>query len=298
MNDIAAIMKKAYEKHIIIPAFNMPHLPIMKPVIEALKEKNAFGLIAVARLEWMKFSSESLEAVAQEYKKVGDSSVSRLHLDHVPVIDEDHLEVDYMDDIKRAIEAGYQSVMVDGSRLNLEKNMKAVKEVVTYAHSKGVPVEAELGAVMGHEDGPMPSYEELFASGQGFTDVEEAKTFIKETQVDWLSVAVGSVHGAISPSTRDNKKVTARIHIERLSELDEALQLPLVLHGGSGIALSYLHQSFNHGIAKLNIGTDIRQAYESNVGESVEKGQEAVKKRVLEIIDELGIEGTADILLR
>jgi fructose-bisphosphate aldolase class II len=297
MNDIAAIMKKAYEKHIIIPAFNMPHLPIMKPVIEALKEKNAFGLIAVARLEWMKFSSESLEAVAQEYKKVGDSSVSRLHLDHVPVIDEDHLEVDYMDDIKRAIEAGYQSVMVDGSRLNLEKNMKAVKEVVTYAHSKGVPVEAELGAVMGHEDGPMPSYEELFASGQGFTDVEEAKTFIKETQVDWLSVAVGSVHGAISPSTRDNKKVTARIHIERLSELDEALQLPLVLHGGSGIALSYLHQSFNHGIAKLNIGTDIRQAYESNVGESVEKGQEAVKKRVLEIIDELGIAGTADILL-
>ncbi len=278
MNDIAAIMKKAYEKHIIIPAFNMPHLPIMKPVIEALKEKNAFGLIAVARLEWMKFSSESLEAVAQEYKKVGDSSVSRLHLDHVPVIDEDHLEVDYMDDIKRAIEAGYQSVMVDGSRLNLEKNIKAVKEVVTYAHSKGVPVEAELGAVMGHEDGPMPSYEELFASGQGFTDVEEAKTFIKKTQVDWLSVAVGSVHGAISPSTRDNKKVTARIHIERLSELDEALELPLVLHGGSGIALSYLHQSFNHGIAKLNIGTDIRQAYESNVGESVEKGQEAVKK--------------------
>lgn len=298
MNDIAAIMKKAYEKHIIIPAFNMPHLPIMKPVIEALKEKNAFGLIAVARLEWMKFSSESLEAVAQEYKKVGDSSVSRLHLDHVPVIDEDHLEVDYMDDIKRAIEAGYQSVMVDGSRLNLEKNIKAVKEVVTYAHSKGVPVEAELGAVMGHEDGPMPSYEELFASGQGFTDVEEAKTFIKKTQVDWLSVAVGSVHGAISPSTRDNKKVTARIHIERLSELDEALELPLVLHGGSGIALSYLHQSFNHGIAKLNIGTDIRQAYESNVGESVEKGQEAVKKRVLEIIDELGIAQTADILLR
>jgi len=290
-------MKKAYEKHIIIPAFNMPHLPIMKPVIEALKEKNAFGLIAVARLEWMKFSSESLEAVAQEYEKVGDSSVTRLHLDHVPVIDEDHLEVDYMDDIKRAIDAGYQSVMVDGSRLNLEKNMKAVKEVVTYAHSKGVPVEAELGAVMGHEDGPMPSYEELFASGQGFTDVKEAKTFIKETQVDWLSVAVGSVHGAISPSTRDNKKVTARIHIERLTELDEALELPLVLHGGSGIALSYLHQSFNHGIAKLNIGTDIRQAYESNVGESVEKGQEAVKKRVLEIIDELGIARTAKILL-
>ena len=297
MNDIAAIMKKAYEKHIIIPAFNMPHLPMMKPVVDALKEKNAFGLIAVARLEWIKFSSKSLEAVATEYTKVGDRSVTRLHLDHVPVIDEDHLEVDYMNDIKRAIKAGYQSVMVDGSRLNLEKNLKAVKEVVAYAHSKGVPVEAELGAVMGHEDGPMPSYEELFSSGRGFTDVEEAKIFIKETEVDWLSVAVGSVHGAISPSTRDNKKVTARVHIGRLTTLDEALRLPLVLHGGSGIALSYLKQSFNHGIAKLNIGTDIRQVYESNRNESIEKGQQAVKARVLEIIDELGIADSADILL-
>lgn len=297
MHDIQNIMRTAYEKHTIIPAFNMPHLPMMKPVVEALRDKEAFGLIAVARLEWMKFSSKSIEAVAEEYGKVGDSRVTRLHLDHVPVIDEDHLEVDYLADIKRAITAGFQSVMVDGSRLDLQKNIEAVREVTAYAHAQGVPVEAELGAVMGHEDGPMPSYEELFATGKGFTDVEEARTFVEQTNVDWLSVAVGSVHGAISPSARDKKKVTARLHLGRLTELDEALHLPLVLHGGSGIALSYLHQSFEHGIAKLNIGTDIRQVYETHRTESVEIAQQAVYARVLEIVEELRIAGSAKKLM-
>ena len=297
MNDIARIMRKAYEKHIIIPAFNVPHLPMMEPVVLALRETRSFGLIAVARLEWMKFAAQSVAAVAAEYERVGDASVTRLHLDHVPVIDEDHLLVDYMYDIKTAIKVGYQSVMIDGSRLDLQKNMAAVSEVVRYAHAKGVPVEAELGAVLGHEDGPMPSYEELFATGKGFTDVQEAKEFVKRTGVDWLSVAVGSVHGAISPSARDKRKVTARVHIGRLTELDEALGVPLVLHGGSGIALSYLHESFRHGIAKLNIGTDIRQVYEANLSESVEHAQEAVRKRVVEIVDELQIADSATNLL-
>lgn len=297
MNDIARIMRSAYDKHFIIPAFNIPHLPMMQPVVQALRETRSFGLIAVARLEWMKFSAQSISAVAAEYERVGDASVTRLHLDHVPVIDEDHLLVDYMNDIKTAIRVGYQSVMIDGSRLDLQKNMAAVSEVVRYAHGKGVPVEAELGAVLGHEDGPMPSYEELFATGKGFTNVQEAKEFVKRTGVDWLSVAVGSVHGAISPSARDKRKVTARVHIGRLTELDEALGVPLVLHGGSGIARSYLHESFQHGIAKLNIGTDIRQVYEANLSESVEHAQDAVRKRVVEIVDELRIADSATNLL-
>jgi len=297
MNDIARIMRSAYDKHIVIPAFNMPHLPMMEPVVHALRETRSFGLIAVARLEWMKFSARSVAAVAAEYARVGDASITRLHLDHVPVIDEDHLLVDYMNDIKIAIQVGYQSVMIDGSRLDLQKNIAAVTEVVRYAHGKGVPVEAELGAVLGHEDGPMPSYEELFETGEGFTDVQEAKEFVKRTRVDWLSVAVGSVHGAISPSARDKRKVTARVHIGRLAELDEALGVPLVLHGGSGIALSYLHESFQHGIAKLNIGTDIRQIYEASLSVSVEHAREAVRKRVVEIVDELRIADSATKLL-
>ena len=294
MSYIKTIMEKAYTSHIVIPSFNIPHLPMMAPAVHALKESETFGLIAVARLEWEKFQSKSLEAVALEYAKYGDAHVTSLHLDHIPVIDEDHLRVDYMDYIRKAIDAGYKSVMVDGSRLGLKENIACVKEVVDYAHAHDVPVEAELGAVIGHESGPKPDYEELFASGKGFTDIAEAEEFVHDSGVDWLSVAVGSVHGAISGAAVNRKKVTARLNIERLSDIDEKLGIPLVLHGGSGIALSYLHQSFNHGIAKLNIGTDIRQAFES--GATVAQGQEYVYRKVLNIIAELRIAGSATIL--
>ncbi len=82
--------------------------------------------------------------------------------------------------------------MIDSSRLSLVENIAATQKIVTMAHKKNVPVEAELGAVMGHEDGPMPSYEELFTSGLGFTDPDEAKRFVDETDVDWLSSALAA----------------------------------------------------------------------------------------------------------
>jgi len=229
MSAIKSIMERAYEKHLVIPAFNMPYIPMIKPVVKALQDSDTFGLITVARLEWVKFSSGSLEVVA-------------------------------------------------------------------LAHCNDVPVEAELGTVMGHESGPMPNYEELFATGKGFTNPNDAEQFVRETAVDWLSVAVGSVHGAIAPTTRSQKKITARLHIGRLIEIDERLRIPLVLHGGSGIALPYLKDAFQHGIAKLNIGTDIRQPYEALMSESEQKAQDAVYTKVRELVAALGIEGTASLL--
>ncbi len=99
----------------------------------------------------------------------------RLHLDHIPVVDEDNLRGNYLPIIREAIQLGYESVMVDGSRLSLEENIQAVCPAVEMVNAAGAPIEAELGTVMGHESGPMPSYEELFASGKGFTNVAEAK---------------------------------------------------------------------------------------------------------------------------
>ncbi|HAK46135.1 MAG TPA: hypothetical protein DCO79_09505 [Spirochaeta sp.] len=294
MHSISTIMKEAYKLHTVIPSFNIPHIPIMTPVVNALKEKDAFGLIAVARLEWMKFNSKSLEVIAEEYAECGDEHVTSLHLDHIPVIDEDQLRVDYMDDIARAVGAGYKSVMIDGSRLNLRENITCVKEVVDYAYGFSIPVEAELGAVIGHESGHEMDYEELFRTGKGFTDTAEAKTFSEESGVDWLSVAVGSVHGAITGAAVNQKKVSAILNIDKLTDLDRELGIPLVLHGGSGIGLTYLKQSFGHGIAKLNIGTDIRQVFEK--GATVKDGQDNVYKRMLEIVDELQIAGTASKL--
>ena len=124
--------------------------------------------------------------------------------------------------------------MVDASRLDLEGNIAATRRIVEIAHPKGVCVEGELGAVLGHESGPMPPYDELFESGKTFTVVEEAKRFVKETECDWLSVAIGNIHGAVSDALRDQKKPEARLNLEHLDKLSQATRIPLVLHGGSG----------------------------------------------------------------
>ena len=277
----ADLMNNANQAGLVVPAFNIPYLPMMKPVIQALMDEDAFGLVETARLEWYKFEAQGLKAIAEEFTRWEQPEYVRLHLDHVPVIDEDNVEVDYLPIIKEAIDLGYQSVMIDGSRLSLFDNIAATKEVVALAHAAGIPCEAELGAVLGHESGPLPPYEELYASGQGFTDVEEAKQFVAETDCDWLSVAVGSVHGAVSGFPKDQKKVEARLHIEHLQKLHTATNIPLVLHGGSGVQRSYLMEAIQNGITKVNIGMEIRQAYEQALRGSndLQKAQQTCYQR-------------------
>ncbi len=292
------IMLTACKEGTVIPAFNIPYLPMMKPVVRALRETDAFGLIQVARLEWEKFDAQSLESIRNEYEKVKDERYTRLHLDHVPIIDEDDLRVDFESIIAQAIALGYESVMVDGSRLELDENIAAISRAAQMAHQAGIPIEAELGAVLGHEAGPLPPYEELFATGKGFTDPDQAKRFVKETGVDWLSVAIGNIHGAISGAAKSQKKLQARLNIEHLNLLRQATDLPLVLHGGSGIQKECLIQAFKQGISKINIGTTIRQAYESLCNESLQKAQEKVYNVVVGLItDELEVAGSAAILL-
>jgi ketose-bisphosphate aldolase len=288
MTSVADIMLKARELGFGIPAFNIPYLPMMQPVCRAVKDADSFSLIEVARLEIMKFQSKSLAAVAEEFSRWANRDHVRLHLDHVPVIDEDHVRVDYMPIFREAVSLGYESLMVDGSRLALDENIRVTAEVAEFGHAHGRPVEAELGAVMGHESGPMPPYEELFASGKGFTDVEEARRFAQESGCDWLSVAVGNVHGAIASGARDQKKVEARLNLERLAELSRAAGRPLVLHGGSGIKREYVIGSFKHGITKVNVGTEIRQAYEQalRATDDVEAAQQACYERTYNLLTE------------
>jgi len=288
----------AAKSQTVIPGFNIPYLPMMAPVAQALIETKTHGLIMVARLEWIKFQSKSIKAIYNEYQKMKDIRYTRLHLDHVPVIDEDNLHVDYFADIKQALDLGYESVMVDGSRLSLDENISCTKKITELAHAYGAPVEAELGAVMGHESGPMPSYEELIKSGKGFTSTDEAVRFVEETKVDWLSVAIGNVHGAISAAKRTEKKVEAILDIAHLAKIFNAVKIPLVLHGGTGIKKEYIMQSFKNGIAKINIATAIRQPYEALMNESVAKAQEAVYKEMLKIIKEdLEIEGSSNKII-
>jgi ketose-bisphosphate aldolase len=294
----ATIIKNAWKKSIVVPGFNIPYLPMMEPVVRALHDTETFGLIMVARLEWIKFRSGSMKAIRDEYIKLEDSRYTRLHLDHVPVIDEDNLRTDFLNIIKEAIDLGFDSVMIDGSRLTLEENIDKTKQVIEIAHSSGIPVEAELGAVMGHETGPLPPYEELFATGRGFTSPEEAGMFVRETGTDWLSVAIGNVHGAISAAARTEKKIEARLAIDHLEKINNTVGIPLVLHGGTGIAKDYLMQSFKHGIAKINIATAIRQPYEKLMDRSVKDAQEAVYNEMVDIItNQIEIAGSANLIM-
>jgi len=287
-------MKTAGRVGTAIPAFNIPYHPMMVPVVRALRDTQTVGLITVARLEWEKFQSGSLEAIRDTYLQAKDERFTRLHLDHCPVVDEDQRRVDYEDIIRRAIAAGYDSVMVDGSRLPLAANIAVTRRVVDLAHAARRPVEAELGAVLGHESGPLPPYEELFASGRGFTDVAEAVRFVRETGVDWLSVAIGNIHGAISASARGDKKVAARLNIQHLAAIREAVGVPLVLHGGTGIRRECLREAIRNGIAKVNIGMAIRQPFEALKEKDLAAACEAVyRTAVAQITDELGVAGNA-----
>jgi fructose/tagatose bisphosphate aldolase len=273
---------------------------MVEPVAAAAADENITAIIHVARVEWEKFSSGSLETVAKEYRKFEKPGHTLLGLDHIPVIDEDLRRVDYMPIIRRAVDAGYQSVMIDGSRLPLAENIAAVAEVAGLVHGAGIACEGELGAVMGHESGPMKPYEEIFSTKLGFTDLEEAKRFARESRCDWMSVAVGSIHGAVAAATRNQKKPEARLDIEHIRALYQAVGIPLVLHGGSGIRNEYILRGIQEGIAKINVATEIRQAYEKSLEETggdISRAQETVYKRVREIItDMLGPEADRPVL--
>ncbi|MDR1509923.1 MAG: class II fructose-bisphosphate aldolase [Synergistaceae bacterium] len=299
MIDAKKVMLKAKQCKTVIPAYNIPYLPMAEPVIRAVVDNNSFAMIQVARVEWEKFSAGTLEAVAEEYMKYKNDEHTLLHLDHVPVIDEDYKKVDYISILERAIKAGYRSVMIDASRLGLEENIRCTKEAVSLAHEAGLPCEAELGAVMGHENRELPPYEEIFRSKRGFTDIEEAKHFVKESGADWLSVAVGTIHGAVAEATRHQKKPEARLDIEHIENLRDALGIPLVLHGGSGINQSFISRGIAAGITKINIGTEIRQTYEQAIRDynDIARAQDAVYDKTSALItDFLDIKDSRNLL--
>lgn len=299
MIKVQDLVKKAWQTGCVIPNISAPYLPMIDPLIKAAIAQRAHMIVSVARVEWIKFGSQSMAAVKEEFDRCKPPSYVHLHLDHVPVIDEDHQQIDYLAILKEGISLGYESVMVDGSRLPLDQNIAYTRSAVELAANAGIPCEAELGAVLGHESGPLPPYDELFESGRGFTIVEEAAEFVRETGCNWLSVAIGNVHGAIAEAARNQKKIEARLNLQHLNKLHESTGIPLVLHGGSGIRFDDLQTAITEGIAKINIGTDTRQAFESTYAKTnnVEAAQEAVYEKATWLIrDYLGSSGTLDVI--
>jgi fructose/tagatose bisphosphate aldolase len=188
--------------------------------------------------------------------------------------------------------------MLDASSLPFEDNLAASRHAAELAHQSGLALEAELGSVLSLDRIKM-SYAELFVSGQGFTRVDEAVRFVGETGVDWLAVAVGSIHGALTGALKDAKKVEGRLDLERLAEIHTAVACPLVLHGGSGVRQSDVLAAVQRGIAKINIGFELRSAYEAALrAEGEAAAQEAVYERATWVIrDYFGIAGSRELFL-
>jgi ketose-bisphosphate aldolase len=296
--DFKETLLLARRKETVIPAFNIPHLPMLEPVAKAVADENSVAIIQVARVEWEKFSSKSLESVAEEYRKHQKPGHTFLGLDHIPVIDEDQKQVDYLPIIRRAIDSGFQTVMIDGSRLSDEENISITAIVADLAHKYGITCEGELGAVMGHESGPIRPYEEIFENKLGFTDIEAARRFAAESRCDLLSVAVGSIHGAVAEATRNQKKPLARLDIDHIASLYRVTGLPLVLHGGSGIGIDYIRKGIKAGITKINVGTEIRQAYEAALEEKndIDCAREAVYTKVRDYIGYMEVKDSRSFL--
>ena len=188
-----------------------------------------------------------------------------LHLDHGQDFDFLH----------RAIELGFTSVMLDASMKDMDENIRLTKEVVAYAHTQGVSVEAEIGHVGGASEGV-----EGETSESVYTTVEEAVTFVEATGVDSLAVSVGTSHGVY----KSNK--TPELNFERLRALSAAVPVPLVLHGGSGTGDENLRRAVRDGITKLNVYTDflvgamaeIKAAHTDSLIETQKAADEGMRK--------------------
>ena len=157
-----------------------------------------------------------------------------LHLDHAKDFDA----------IKDAIEAGYSSVMFDGSSLPFKENIEKTKLVVEYAHARGVSVEGELGTIGGTEEGVSVSEED-----KEYTRPNDAVTFVRETGVDVLAVGIGTNHGQFKSKTN--------VKIPLLKEIHQVVDVPLVIHGGTGVKEEDYPDLINNGIRKFNVGTEL-----------------------------------------
>ena len=156
-----------------------------------------------------------------------------------------------------ALDAGYSSVMIDGSKESLEDNIALTKRVVSLASEKGIPVEAELGTVGGKEDS-------TFSSGTAYTDPDDALRFVRETGCSSLAVGIGTAHGIYKGTPVLD---TGRLSLIKDKLVSAGLELPLVLHGASGLSEKAIRECISRGIAKVNFATELRQAYTEGVKE-------------------------------
>lgn len=254
LNDV---LKKAQKEHYGVGLFNTTDTDMLQAVIETAEELNSPVIIGTA---------EVLLPYG-ELKLIAPSIIEKAKNAKVPVV----VHYDHGLTFDRCLEAlklGFTSVMYDGSAKPYEQNILETKEIVKIAHSMGATVEGEIGHV-----GEAANEDNLLTDM--YTTPKEAVDYLNATGVDALAVAIGSAHGVY--------KKKPMLNIERLKEIKKEVEVPLVLHGGSGLSDDDFKNTIKEGIAKVNIFTDLCLAGEKAMKEGIEKGIGYLETRKLKV---------------
>ena len=304
------MFRKAYEGHYAIGAFNVNNMEIVQGITEAAAEVRA-PLILQVSAGARKYANHTYLMKLIEAAVIETNLPICVHLDHG----------DTFDLCKSCIDGGFSSVMIDGSKYPFEENVALTKQVVEYAHSKGVVVEGELGRLAGVEDAV-----NVKAEDSSYTRPEEVEEFVTRTGVDSLAIAIGTSHGAykFKPGTKP------QLRFDILAEVEKRLPgFPIVLHGSSsvpqqfvdlinkyggqmpdaiGVPEEMLREAARMAVCKINIDTDLRMAMTASIRQHfaehpdhfdprqyLKPAREAIKEMVKhKIIDVLGCDGKAE----
>ena len=235
------MLEDARKNHYALPAFDVSNYDMMKAVLEACEEEHSPALLMALGVDLQGRDMQLMASMIRSASEHFNIPIC-LHLDHA---------TDF-EFIKKAIDAGFSSVMYDGSVLDFENNAKNTAEITKYAHAHGVTVEAELGHVGNASVGSISETGKDEDPGESLTVPEEVKRFIEITDVDALAVAIGTAHGVYQK--------TPELRIDRLDEITAVCNRPLVLHGGSGTPDDQMKNAIYHGITKINIYSDVVSA--------------------------------------
>lgn len=276
------LLSDAQKNGYAVGAFNVENMEMVQAVVAAAEELHS-PVIMQTTPSTVKYADVDYFYANVKVAAEKASVPVVMHLDHG----------NSFDLAMKAYRAGYTSIMIDGSHESFEDNIAVTKAVVDACHPGGVPVEAELGKVGGKEDD--------LEGGEGnpYTDPQEAKTFVERTGVDFLAVAIGTAHGVY--------KGIPKLDVNRLSEIRNVVDIPLVLHGTSGVPDDAVRECIKRGICKVNYATDLRIAFSKGVKEVLAenpevfdpkkynaRGREEVKKYVMDKIRVCGSAGKAD----
>ncbi|MDF2590569.1 MAG: fba [Clostridia bacterium] len=266
------LIREARKQGKAIPAFNIHNLEMIQAVVQGAEEMNSPVIIQTTPGTLTHAGIEYVGVIVKQAALDVRIPIA-LHMDHCPSYET----------IVKCIRNGYTSVMIDGAHLPYEENVALVKRVVEMAHAVGIQVEGEIGKIAGVEDDMFVN--ELEAH---LTDPEEARQFAEETGVDSLAVAIGTAHGMYEGEPH--------LDFARITKIDSLVEIPLVLHGASGVPDEQVRKAIELGMAKINIATELKDPMAKAIWHSLSHpkendprhymgaGREAVKQVVKEKI--------------